>query len=327
MEDLGHDDWGHKTQTTPAEFEAYIDTRQIYSQCKISCNETAYFVFGEPSERDPQHYEINAISYCNRSKVMRKSRLLLFYAPTTETAQCVSTSPFCFVFTNSDNDTFGVNMLPTNGEFRVFDIGGKKTDLLVFLSSQTAIKETGLARIRRSQPTDFTIQCSDGSLGAHKLVLMSLWPFFESMIDSGLREASENVLELDQPKSTVAVILRYLHGEDLDLEFEDAANLVVVAQAYLLPELLQLVEEWLKLRNMDFKQALLLWRKSCEVDNDTLKALAASEIEKQLPGLGNLAEQVKDLSQEEFTQLMQDVCVSMGQNKRRKVEETRHYIS
>ena len=145
----------------------------------------------------------------------------------------------------------------------------------------------------------------------HKAVLAPLWPFFKGLLDSEMKEASESEAKLDVPKTTLEVIIRYLYGQELELGFADAARLVVAAQMYDLPELLEIAVQKVTLSDMGIQGAIMAWRLAYEAKNDTVRNHCAGKIQGMMPKCDDFAQQVDDLTKEELQYLVHDLALAM----------------
>lgn len=174
----------------------------------------------------------------------------------------------------------------------------------------TEVHRTGLARIRNGTPGDFWLKSNDGgTIDVHKTVLYPLWPFFAATVDSNMKESTNNSISLPFPTSTVEVLVRYLYGESLEMEFDDAANLLIMAQMYDLPELLSLAVSRTKCGTMDARQALLLWKKSFEANNEEMRSHSTAKIKLIMPNISD-SKLLDDLNREELVSLFMDVSMN-----------------
>lgn len=77
----------------------------------------------------------------------------------------------------------------------------KKESVGKMLTGHTTIQESGLSLVRTKCAPNFSIKGSDEeTVEVFTPVLTAVWPFFETMLSSGLREASENVVQNQQSK-------------------------------------------------------------------------------------------------------------------------------
>lgn len=231
---------------------------------------------------------------------------------------CVAVSHNTFLFHNlvaaMNDDWSSVNctQLPTDSTV--------KNAMIDILSGQTSIHKTGLSRIRSSADTDFTLQSEDGEkVQVHKSVMEGLWPFFRGMVDSKMEESTHKNVKLSMPKSTLEEVVRYLYGEELQFHFEDAANLVVSAQLYDLPELLERATKKIKGVTMTLEQALYLWKKSFEAQNLNVRNYASKRISKLMTEIDDFNDKIEHLEKNELLVLFQDVSQALSA-KRQKIE-------
>ncbi|KAG5357819.1 hypothetical protein CJU89_4295 [Yarrowia sp. B02] len=179
-------------------------------------------------------------------------------------------------------------------------------------TTPASIQKDGLSRVRGGIEGDYTLKSREGeTIKVHKAVVAPLWPFFKGLLDSDMKEASENEAELKVPTSTLEVIVRYLYGQDLELSFPDAANLVVAAQMYDLPELLEIAIEKITKTTIDLTEAVMAWRLGFEAKNPVVRKHCAGKVKSLMPTSDNFAEQIDDLSKEELQYLLHDISVSM----------------
>lgn len=313
--------YGIQTTYTQSEFDDHIAEQDINCQCELKGYGTLYFVYGKNSGFSdfPRQRQVHAVHYEKERGIMHKSADFLINASTPFKVLAMDRNSFIFT------DRYNCLLCVLDGAWSTATFTdmspGRRLELAEFLSNQTSVNRNGLHNIRRGCPADFSIKCAGSkAIGVQKAVLSSTWPFFKAMLETNMKEASINVLELDMPKSTVKAIIKYLYGEKLTLETEDAARLLVAAQMYELPELVELAEDSLKNDRycegaFDFHEALMIWKKAYEAGNDHLRDFAANEIKDLMPGMNSFADEVDELSKEELMFLMQDVSVCMGKKR------------
>lgn len=195
------------------------------------------------------------------------------------------------------------------------------TNHLCHLSGlHTSIHKTGLAQIHQTAESDFSLKSEDGKeVKVHKTVLEGLWPFFRGMVESKMKEVTQKCVKLPIPKSTLDVLVRYFYGEALELELEDAANLIVAAQMYDLPELLEIATTKVESEEMEMAQAVYVWQKSFEAQNEDLRDHASKRIEALMPDTENFDDSIQHLAKKQLVCLLQDISTAMS-SKRRKVK-------
>ncbi|KAG5358529.1 hypothetical protein CJU89_5127 [Yarrowia sp. B02] len=106
-------------------------------------------------------------------------------------------------------------------------------------------------KIRTGTKGDFRLVSSEGeSIEVHTAVLVPLWPFFEAAAAANMKETADKALEIQCPTSTLEVIVRFFYEQDLEMGFEEAENLIVVAQMYGVSELYDLAVSTVKNHDM-----------------------------------------------------------------------------
>ena len=81
--------------------------------------------------------------------------------------------------------------------------------------------------------SDVTIKCDEKTIEAHTLILASGSPVLAAMFHNDFKENRERVVEIrDLNHQVVESLVRYIYTGDVDLENEDAADLMVAADKY-----------------------------------------------------------------------------------------------
>lgn len=135
-----------------------------------------------------------------------------------------------------------------------------------------------------------------------------------------MTEVSEGYVKFPMPRTTLEVIIRYLYGQPLELEFEDASNLIVFAQMYDLPELLQLATVEVKKNILDLGQAVLLWKKGLEADNENIRDFATNIIRDLISETDDFPAKTSHLEKDEQICLLQDLVLQTKPSKRIKIK-------
>lgn len=137
-----------------------------------------------------------------------------------------------------------------------------------------------VSEIRKmSDDVDFHIECLDGvRIPVHGLILKTYWPFFRTMMQNDCAESNDKVLRLDYPADWLEVLVSFIYGQDADMSFEQAAGLLVVAQMYQLPELVDMATA--KIVNspkdsISLEAALTGWKLAFEAQNEKATAFLA----------------------------------------------------
>lgn len=110
----------------------------------------------------------------------------------------------------------------------------------------TLLGDSSFPKIRPGTPGDFNIKSEEGDLvSVHTTVLKPLWSFFSSAL-----------------QATFEVIVRFFYDQDLNMNYSDAANFVVVAPMYDIPDpLLQQAIRFIEDRDMTVKEKLTVWKR------------------------------------------------------------------
>lgn len=301
---------GVKTPCTREEFDKQIQGK-VRFECPLQDVGTFYFVYGEVDPSDKQGWSRIYLKFYNDNEnVVHTAPSAPLISPKGGYHTGVAINHHTFVFNGC--------LLVLDKAWIITVVFVKLSDeikstLVAHWSNQTTVHKAGLSRIRDTADSDFTLESDDGStISVHKSVLEGLWPFFKGMIDSKMEETANKRVKLKMPKTTMDVLVRYLYGEDLNLKFVDAANLIVFAQMYDLPELLDLAIEKVKQVTMTIKQAIYLWRKAFEAKNDSVRAYSASKIEDLIPQTKDFNAQIESLEKTELLSLFSDVAASMA---------------
>lgn len=301
---------GTQTACTQKEFDKQIQGN-VRARCTLEGVGTFYFVYGPAVPNDKQNrHDVFLKFYNSQEGVAHKSSISPFLC--TKVAReksCHAIDQNTFVL---EDIMISLNDKWSYTNFIRLDSAGK-TALAGYLSKQTDVHKTGLSRIKRTADSDFILESVDGeTVSVHKSVMEGLWPFFKGMVDSNMEEKANKRVKLSTPKSTMNVLVRYLYGEELNLQFEDAANLVVYAQMYDLPELLEIAITKVKKVTMTIQQAIYLWRKAFEAKNEDVRGYSAGKIEGLIPETGDFNAQIESLDKNEVVSLFSDVAVAMA---------------
>lgn len=248
---------------------------------------------------------------------MKHTKSFIFSCKRTSTDDSVALNQNLFLFSNC------LIALDDEWKHRVFQniYDDTKTLMTDFLLDQTSVHKSGLSRIRKDATSDFTLKPEQGEdINVHKSVMEGMWPFFKGMLDSNMKEVAEGYVKLPISESTLQVIVRYLYGEELSLEFDDAANLIVFAQMYDLSELLEIATATVKQCAPSIEQAVLLWQKSFEANNEDMRNFASRHIKTLMAEVDDFHDKIDHLEKAQLVCLLQDLSQIMS-NKRVKLEE------
>lgn len=312
--------------TTPHQFgqlsvcteeQLTVETQYLFSSCALENVGNFYFVHslnrnGRPSKEVYLKFFDKELGLLHCSEPSCFSTEYSKDSPATIQTRAIN--PHVFLLTATSWK--GVCILDAPWKFVAFQVLGNAeiANMASFFKSRTVkvlpitdIHRTGLARIRNGSPGDFWLKSDDGeSIEVHKTVLKPLWPFFAAALDSNMKEASENSIDLPFPKSAIEVAVRYLYGQPLKMEFDQAANLLVMAQMYDLPELLRLATARTKSGTLDARQAILLWKKSFEASNEKMRSYAIVKVKQFMPEISD-SKLLEGLDREELVSLLMDI--------------------
>ena len=97
---------------------------------------------------------------------------------------------------------------------------------------------------------DVTVVVKGEEFQAHKLVLAAASPFFLSLLESQMKERTEDVIKIELQEATAPVmeqVLAYVYTGNVSLSTENGHGLIATADYLLLPELKTMAEKFLKL--------------------------------------------------------------------------------
>ncbi|KAI9019968.1 hypothetical protein CLU79DRAFT_756555 [Phycomyces nitens] len=124
--------------------------------------------------------------------------------------------------------------------------------------------------------SDFVIVVSGGQeIQVHQVILITRWPHFRNMYNSGMTEALERRLEIPEPYEVVMVLLKYLYTDRLDENgsWDVLCQVLVVANMYLLSRLKKMCCEQLYRRHMSVESCGTIFEKAILTDEIGLKML------------------------------------------------------
>lgn len=313
---------GDRLECTKAKFDAFLKNRLITS-CTLDNVGTFHFVCGE--EVSGGGFTRPYLVYYNEKQgVLHTSHFLCYTVKHGSHPKCVAIDQNTFVFKNDGVDGDELHhylvslsdcwMMSSHHRFAL----GSESKLLRLIDAElleprlTEVHRTGLLRIRRASGGDVTLISNEGDWKkVHSTVLVGISSYFEALLKWNQSEETPNELTVDIPTSTLEVLVRYIYGEELQMAFVDACELIPFAQMSCLPELAHLALQWLKPHPpKDVFQAVFLWRKSFEARNCTMRALAAGYIVEFLPSCADDIEETWEMQPEEQFYLWKDVATA-----------------
>ena len=132
---------------------------------------------------------------------------------------------------------------------------------------------------------DVTVVVDGGEFQAHKLVLAAASPFFLSLLESQMKEKTEDLIKIELQEANAPVmeeVLAYAYTGNVSLTTENGHDLIATADYLLLPGLKTMAEDFLKLHltieNSVFNyyfaekyQCCGLKEESCKVINENFR--------------------------------------------------------
>ena len=97
---------------------------------------------------------------------------------------------------------------------------------------------------------DVTVVVKGEEFQAHKIVLAAASPFFLSLLESQMKERTENMIKIELEEATASVmeeVLAYVYTGNVSLTEENGHDLIATADFLLLPGLEAMAEDFLKL--------------------------------------------------------------------------------
>lgn len=299
-------DWnigGTQIECTKEEFDEEINGN-LKAQCTLENAGTFYFVTGGELCETIKELDIHLKFFDEEEGVMHISDCL--HIPTInfvgDSPVAVNQNLFMFkdfvMLLEHDWGSSTYCHISKSAHTRIAD----------FYLTQTSVHKTGLSRIKKDATADFTLKAEKGrAIKVHKSVMEGLWPFFKGMLASNMQEVADGFVKFPMPRTTLEVIVRYLYGEELSLKFEDAANLIVFAQMYDLPELLEIATVEVKKDVLTITKAVLLWRKGFEANNEDVRDFASGHIDTLMSETKDFHGKISHLEKDELLCLLQDI--------------------
>ncbi|RUS19042.1 hypothetical protein BC937DRAFT_88050 [Endogone sp. FLAS-F59071] len=162
--------------------------------------------------------------------------------------------------------------------------------------------------------SDFVIVPSDRrEIHVHQIILMSRWPHFRNVYNSGMIESTRHRMEIPEPHDVVLAFLRYLYTDTVDEQedWEVVADVLVLANMYLLHRLKKICCELLYRRHLRVETCARIFEKAVVAQEHGLKQLALEFIFRNYGGVLK-AQVLQDMSPgvtEEFLDAVPDGAV------------------
>ncbi|KAG5365785.1 hypothetical protein CJU89_0175 [Yarrowia sp. B02] len=120
--------------------------------------------------------------------------------------------------------------------------------------------------------------------------------------------SNKHPVQLQASYVIVELIVRYFYGQPLEMTFEDATHLILVAQMYGLPELQKQATIKIRGEKMTGEQCVMAWKKCVEANNDGLRQYCACEMRKVMTDVLESPALYESLSKDELSLILADLC-------------------
>lgn len=152
---------------------------------------------------------------------------------------------------------------------------------------------------------------TDGQeLYVHKIILMTRWPHFRHMAKSGMIEAQQGRMQMDERYPVVLAFLQYLYTDHLvmDVPVDVVCDMLVLANMYILHRLKKLCCQRLYERHLTIDTCTTIFATAIITDEVGLKLLALDFILKHYGALlkADLFDQMETFARLEFLACIPD---------------------
>ena len=97
-----------------------------------------------------------------------------------------------------------------------------------------------------AKPKDFCIIVENETIDVHKSVLCAVSDYFRAMLESGMKEANEEVLHIQYTRADVVkTMIRYFYGEVTSIEWEHIKDYVDIVELWQLLEVKGMLETYI----------------------------------------------------------------------------------
>lgn len=105
----------------------------------------------------------------------------------------------------------------------------------------------------------------------HTQVLLPLWPYLATVLDSGMTEARDRTLKLEYPSNIMEVIIGHLYGTVPNVPEELALELLIPSKVYFLESLERAVERAVTGSSLEGDRCLISWQTAKQADNQVIR--------------------------------------------------------
>lgn len=297
--------FGVQTACTPEQLEEEI--KDLHARCSLEDFGTFYFTYGEELKTEKGWFSVVLKFYDEKTQLLHTAPKSVLSSTKGSTQSVVAIDECTF--------TFG----PYKGGRHVLLLSRDWSDCDYLFTKEgkkrlgSRLLNTSLSKIRTGTSGDFELKSQEGDpISIHTVVLKPLWPFFSAALESNMKEAKKKQMKLSCSTSTLEVIVRHFYQQRLDMSFQNASELVVVAKMYDIPELLNLAIEEIKRRDMTVEEGLTAWTKSKEAGNDDLREYCVSQLKNKMPDLVECKGKIERMTKPDMLLLFMDISSSSG---------------
>lgn len=169
----------------------------------------------------------------------------------------------------------------------------------------------GLSRMRKYGDFDFEIMSKEKKTSkVHTLVLCAVWPFFQKLQESNMKEVANQKLDMPYPHLWIEAMVSYFYEEDVDMGFIQATGVLILSDVYDIFNLKNIAIARIRKETLDISKCLEGWRNVYEARCDEMQLYLAQYLGEHMKELQDSSDLLKQLSKEEACQLILDISQS-----------------
>ncbi|RDW40519.1 hypothetical protein B0I73DRAFT_130117 [Yarrowia lipolytica] len=125
---------------------------------------------------------------------------------------------------------------------------------------------------KHPQLADFKIIDEDDKTHLiHTQVLIPLWPYLATVLESGMTESRDRTLKLQYPSNILDIIIGFLYGTVTNVSEELALELLIPAKVYFLQDLERAVERAITGSSLEGDRCIISWQTAKQADNQVIR--------------------------------------------------------
>jgi len=125
-------------------------------------------------------------------------------------------------------------------DMKIAERSGSVSDCLQ--SAESLVKDYK-SLMNNSELADFVIKTKTRSFSVHKCILAARSSVFDAMIKSGMREAQNNTVDIEEfDDDTVSAMIEYIYAGETNLKKDKLCEVLKIAEKYDLPQLRKMCE-------------------------------------------------------------------------------------